>query len=262
MCRFDVLLDPIRATTVRAALDQTAADWIRQRQFDGAYPIPADVRSTEQIYAQALTRLAEVFLTADPEQRNAQFTAPVLYTAPLDAAESELAESVYGSLVPRSAITRTRQTRTRTCCTPRTASRCCSTVKKSTVNRPRGWRVRRQRTALAFRDRHCTYPGCNRPPTWSLHAHHRISYQQGGATAVKNLSLLCSEHHTLTHHRRAVSRGPGPKRSAKYPLEVGCSLRLACEAQPVVLPGVQPLPGFGPGSRVGLSAAGLRCSYQ
>jgi len=46
-----------------------------------------------------------------------------------------------------------------------------------------------QRTALAFRDRHCTYPGCMRPPTWSLHAHHRTPFQQGGATVVKNLSL-------------------------------------------------------------------------
>jgi hypothetical protein len=40
MCRFDILLDPIRATTVRAALDQTTADWIRRRQYDHTDPIP------------------------------------------------------------------------------------------------------------------------------------------------------------------------------------------------------------------------------
>jgi hypothetical protein len=73
MCRFDILLDPIRATTVRAALDQTVADWIRRRQFDHTDPIPDDVRSTEQICAQAVTRLAEVFLAASPEQRGALF---------------------------------------------------------------------------------------------------------------------------------------------------------------------------------------------
>jgi hypothetical protein len=61
MCRFDVLLDPVRATTVRAALDLTVADWIRRRQFDQADPVPVDVRSTEQLCAQAVTRLAEVF---------------------------------------------------------------------------------------------------------------------------------------------------------------------------------------------------------
>jgi Domain of unknown function (DUF222) len=76
MCRFDILLDPIRATTVRAALDQTAADWIRRRQFDHVDPIPDDVHSTEQIYAQAVTRMAEVYLDASPEQRD--LGAPVV----------------------------------------------------------------------------------------------------------------------------------------------------------------------------------------
>jgi hypothetical protein len=70
MCRFEALLDPIRATTVRVALDQLSADWIRQRQFDGDAPIPADVRSTEQITAQALVHLAEVFLADDPDRRD------------------------------------------------------------------------------------------------------------------------------------------------------------------------------------------------
>ena len=199
MCRFDVLLDPIRATTVRAALDQTAADWIRQRQFDGVDPIPTDARSTEQIYAQVVTCLAEVFLAASPEQRGAQFTSPVLYTAPLDAGEGELATSVYGSLVPRAAITG-----------PTDPNAHLLLIEGGEPVLLDGEEIDRdpaarlasaaQRTALAFRDRHCTYPGCTRPPTWSLHAHHKTSYRQGGATTVKNLSLLCSEHHTLTHH--------------------------------------------------------------
>ena len=199
MCRFDVLLDPVRATTVRAALDQTAADWIRQRQFDGVDPIPADVRSTEQIYAQVVTRLAEVFLAASPEQRGAQFNAPVLYTAPLDADENELAVSVYGSLVPRSAITEPTDPNAHLL---HTRDGEPVLLDGEEIDREPAARLASaaQRTALAFRDRHCTYPGCSRPPTWSLHAHHRVSYRDGGATTVKNLSLLCSEHHTLTHH--------------------------------------------------------------
>ena len=199
MCRFDVLLDPIRATTVRAALDQTAADWIRQRQYDGVDPIPTDVRSTEQIYAQVVTRLAEVFLAASPEQRAAQFTTPVLYTAPLDADESELATSVYGSLVPRTAITGPTDPNAHLLLTEDGEPVLLDGEK---IDREPTARLASaaQRTALAFRDRHCTYPGCTRPPTWSLHAHHKIPYRQGGTTTVKNLSLLCSEHHTLTHH--------------------------------------------------------------
>jgi Domain of unknown function (DUF222) len=194
MCRFDVLLDPVRATTVRAALDLTVADWIRRRQFDGVDPIPVDVRSTEQISAEAVTRLAEVFLSASPEQRGAQFSTEVLYTAPLDT--DELATSVYGALVPRSAI-------------PQPNAHLLQTrggepvlLDGEEIDRDPGARLASaaQRVALAFRDRHCTYPGCSRPPTWSLHAHHEVPYRNGGATVVKNLSLLCSEHHTLTHH--------------------------------------------------------------
>jgi hypothetical protein len=193
MCRFDVLLDPIRATTVRAALDLTVADWIRRRQFDGVDPIPDDVRSTEQMCAQAVTRMAEVFLSASPEQRGALFSTEVLYTAPLDT--DELATSVYGVLVPRTTI-------------PAPNAHLLQTrdgepvlLDGEEIDRDPGARLasRAQRVALAFRDRHCTYPGCTRPPTWSLHAHHRTAFGDGGVTTVKNLSLLCSEHHTVVH---------------------------------------------------------------
>jgi Domain of unknown function (DUF222) len=199
MCRFDILLDPIRATTVRTALDQTAADWIRQRQFDGVDPIPADARSTEQIYAQVVTRLAEVFLAASPEQRNAQFNAPVLYTAPLDADESELAVSVYGSLVPRTAITQPTDPNAHLLHT-KDGEPVLLDGEKIDHEPTARLASPAQRTALAFRDRHCTYPGCSRPPTWSLHAHHKTAFREGGATTVRNMSLLCSEHHILTHH--------------------------------------------------------------
>ena len=197
MCRLDVLLDPVRATTVRAALDQTAADWIRQRQFDRVDPIPADVRSTEQIYAQAMVRFAEVFLDASPEQRGAQFTTVVLYTTPLDS--DELAVSVYGSLVPRTAITQPTDSNAHLL---HTRDGEPVLLDGEEIDHEPAARLASpaQRMALAFRDRHCTFPGCTRPPTWSLHAHHKIPFGKGGATTVKNMSLLCPEHHTLTHH--------------------------------------------------------------
>ena len=197
MCRLDILLDPIRATTIRAALDQTAADWIRQRQFDGVDPIPADVRSTEQIYAQAVVRFAEVFLNASPEQRGAQFNTPALYTTPLDG--DDLAVSVYGGLVPRAAITQPTDPNAHLL---HTKDGQPVLLDGEEIDREPAARLASpaQRTALAYRDRHCTHPGCMRPPTWSLHAHHTIPFASGGATTVKNMSLLCSEHHTLTHH--------------------------------------------------------------
>jgi hypothetical protein len=141
---------------------------------------------TEQIYAQVVTRLAEVFLAASPEQRSAQFNPPVLYTAPLDADDSELATSVYGGLVPRSAITEPTDPGAHLL---HTRDGEPVLLDGEEIDREPTARLASaaQRTALAFRDRHCTYPGCTRPPTWSLHAHHKTSYRDGGPTTVKNL---------------------------------------------------------------------------
>ena len=57
-----------------------------------------------------------------------------------------------------------------------------------------------QREFLAWRDRHCRFPGCDRPVTFALHAHHTTPYAQGGQTTVENLKLYCSQHHTVIHH--------------------------------------------------------------
>ena len=199
MCRIEALLDPVRATTVRAAIDQQSAAWIRARQFDVRDLLPEDVSSIEQIQAQALTRLAEVFLDADPAHREAVFTPTTLYHLPLNPAEGLLAESAYGDLVPRSAAA-----------APGDAA---AHLIEHDNGRPvlldgqpidTDPRMRladaAQRIALALRDRHCTHPGCARPPTWSLHAHHTIPFSKGGPTSLKNLTLLCSEHHTHAHH--------------------------------------------------------------
>jgi hypothetical protein len=77
------------------------------------------------------------------------------------------------------------------------------------------------RRAVIARDRHCTWPGCNRSPRW-CDVHHIISWADGGETVIGNLCLLCrcgssscssrrefpagnsnlsarTGHHTLTH---------------------------------------------------------------
>lgn len=58
-----------------------------------------------------------------------------------------------------------------------------------------------QRTALAVRDRHCRYPGCDRPASW-CDAHHVRWWTNGGPTDLANLVLLCRRHHTLLHAKR------------------------------------------------------------
>jgi hypothetical protein len=57
-----------------------------------------------------------------------------------------------------------------------------------------------QRVFLTWRDRCCTYSGCDRPITYGLHAHHKTAYKHGGATTVGNMTLYCSQHHTAVHH--------------------------------------------------------------
>jgi Domain of unknown function (DUF222) len=52
--------------------------------------------------------------------------------------------------------------------------------------------------ALVIRDRHCRYPGCDRPPDWT-EAHHLRWVTHGGTTTLDNLVLLCTRHHHLLH---------------------------------------------------------------
>jgi hypothetical protein len=51
-------------------------------------------------------------------------------------------------------------------------------------------------TALRVRDGGCRYPGCDRRPSW-CDAAHAIAVDDGGATHLSQLVLLCREHHRL-----------------------------------------------------------------
>lgn len=54
-----------------------------------------------------------------------------------------------------------------------------------------------QRRALRIRDRSCRFPGCHQRR--HLDAHHLVPWQQGGATDIDNLVLLCRRHHVIVH---------------------------------------------------------------
>lgn len=54
---------------------------------------------------------------------------------------------------------------------------------------------------LWLRDRHCTYPGCDAPASWT-DAHHLIHWVDGGASDLDNAALLCGRHHTVVHSQR------------------------------------------------------------
>lgn len=65
-----------------------------------------------------------------------------------------------------------------------------------------------QRTALAVRDGGCIVPGCGRPPKW-CEAHHIVAWEDGGATDLSNLCLLCRYHHSLMSRGWSVGGSPG-----------------------------------------------------
>ena len=60
-----------------------------------------------------------------------------------------------------------------------------------------------QRRAVSARDRHCTARGCTRPPAFT-DLHHLVHREDGGATTVDNLVLLCRRHHVLWRRGRLV----------------------------------------------------------
>ena len=66
------------------------------------------------------------------------------------------------------------------------------------------------RDALGQRDQGCAFPACKRPPRY-CHAHHIVSWLDGGETKISNMCLLCEYHHTIVHrqgwHIRLDGRG-------------------------------------------------------
>lgn len=62
------------------------------------------------------------------------------------------------------------------------------------LGRTRRLASRSQALALHARDGGCTFPGCDRPPSW-CERHHIVDWYRGGATDLSNLTLVCSYHH-------------------------------------------------------------------
>jgi hypothetical protein len=97
---------------------------------------------------------------------------------------------------------------------------------------------RRLRRALEHRDRCCAVPGCG--ATRGLHAHHIRSWEDGGATELDNLVLVCPYHHRL-HHRGGITiTGPAHRLvvtdSQGRPLDAGSLARPPTKPPPAVAP--------------------------
>ena len=55
-----------------------------------------------------------------------------------------------------------------------------------------------RRRALVARDKHCRWPGCDRPASWT-NAHHLVHWIHGGTSDLDNQVLLCYRHHWMVH---------------------------------------------------------------
>jgi hypothetical protein len=55
-----------------------------------------------------------------------------------------------------------------------------------------------KRRALIARDKHCRWPGCERPASW-CDGHHLEYWIRGGGLDLPNMVLLCQRHHWLVH---------------------------------------------------------------
>ncbi len=60
--------------------------------------------------------------------------------------------------------------------------------------------------ALVARDGGCRWPGCELPAEW-CDVDHFVPWEDGGATDLNNLWLLCRHHHTEKHRPGVVVRG-------------------------------------------------------
>ncbi len=109
---------------------------------------------------------------------------------------------------------------------------------------------RRLRRALEHRDHGtCVVPGCG--ATRGLHAHHLIHWEDGGATELDNLVLVCPYHHRL-HHKRGISL-TGPASRLVVTDATGRHLTNGSLARPPTTAPPQVAPHPGPG--------GARCDW-
>jgi uncharacterized protein DUF222 len=83
------------------------------------------------------------------------------------------------------------------------------------------------RRALESRDRHCVFPGCDRPPIW-CDGHHLVWWTRGGPTNLPNLALLCRQHHRSVHEEGwTLERRSDGRFSVTPPRRVQASARSA-----------------------------------
>jgi hypothetical protein len=190
MVAIDGLLDPEGGEALLAALE--AAE-----QPDSADD-PAPVRSASQRRADALVTLAtEALAGPEHESRRPRVSLDAVMTIRLPDGEPVDLAAMRAELEHVGPVPRVTVERLACDCA---VGRVIMNGKSEVLDLGRHTRLvtKAQRCALVHRDRHCAFPGCERPPRW-CDAHHLTPWQHGGPTDLDNLVLLCRRHHVLCH---------------------------------------------------------------
>jgi len=172
---FKGYLDPIGGAALRSALEPLA-------RISGA----DDHREREQRLADALVELACGGRKASLQITSSLETLLGLPGAP--AAETEFSLPISSKTVERLACD---------CSITRILLDSESVVidvgrSKRTISGP-------AMRALKARDKHCRWPGCDRPPKWTEGHHIAHWARDGGDSNLPNQILLCHRHHWLVH---------------------------------------------------------------
>jgi len=168
------LLDPVGGAAVRAALEPLARP-------SGEH----DDRTREQRFADAFVDVcsggkpASLQVTASLETLQGMGGAP--------AGEAEFSVPVSSRTVQRLAC-------------DSTVARVLLSEESLVIDVGRSRRLvdGALRKALAVRDKHCQWPGCERPASW-CDGHHLVHWIDGGETNLENCILLCKRHHRMVH---------------------------------------------------------------
>lgn len=215
MTRLAALLDPESAAIIVAAYDGATSPrrggprFVDSARDAAGEPGPGetrDDRTVEQVAVDALVDLVRLGTAVDPgEILPARRTEVVVHVDASDLDRRAGRGRIDGqtSAIPVTSVERI-------ICDATTVPVLFDGDRRVLdVGRTQRLFTRRQRIALAARDRGCVFPGCDRPPSW-CEAHHVREFAAGGATSIANGALLCRHHHLLVHdHGWRMRWAPG-----------------------------------------------------
>jgi len=186
------ILDAEDGAQLRSVIDQIADQLWRERRSDPERERPP-VGMGEQLRADALMEMVRRSSAADPTRSGARPLISVIID--LDTLEGRAGHPAViqgGGFLTAEDVRRLA---------------CDANISRVFTDRdgvildmgrlvrtatPGQWRFMR------LRDGGCTWPGCDRPPSW-CQAHHIIWWENGGLSDVSQMTLLCGHHHHQIH---------------------------------------------------------------